>query len=55
MAFKTEDEALSRLHRNNIKVNAKAIVVIKDTGLKLWSAIDYLCNHCKYIWVKETK
>lgn len=43
----TEQTAIDKLRQNGIPVRGKDIIA--DTaGLKLLSAIDYLCNHCGY-------
>ena len=52
--YLTEQEALSCLERNNVKHGFAGkdrlivkISVIRPVGLKVWSAIDCLLNHCR--------
>jgi hypothetical protein len=30
-------------------------ITIKRAGIRLWGAIDFLCNHCGYSFYKEEK
>ena len=53
--FLNEGDAISRLSRNGIKINGKNIPVGENVGLKMWSAIDYLCYNFGFTWTKERK
>lgn len=50
----TEDSAVSKLRAHGIEVKGSQIT-LKRCGIGLWGAIDYLCNHCKYHFLKEEK
>lgn len=49
--------AKKRLSRNGIKVTAAFIKLGAEqlVGIKLWGAIDYLVNHCNFVWTREIK
>jgi hypothetical protein len=40
------------ISRNGGKVGA-ASVHAKNPGLKVLGAIDYLCNYCGFVWVRQ--
>lgn len=49
--------AIKRLARNGVKVRSTTITLGVDqmVGIKLWGAIDYLCNHCNFVWVRKER
>jgi hypothetical protein len=50
----TEATAKALLKRHGLEIKGKAIT-LKRAGIKLWGAIDYLCNNHKYTYMKEEK
>ena len=50
----TEQTAKALLVAHGIKFEGHSMTV-KRCGIKLWGAIDYLCNTHKYSYYKETK
>jgi hypothetical protein len=50
----TEETAKSCLKRAGIDVKGRQLT-LKRAGLKVWGAIDYLCNHHQYSYMKESK
>lgn len=54
MANKWEEKtARACLVRNGINVKGRQITLsVKGVGIKVWGAIDYLCNEHKYSYMK---
>jgi len=54
---KNERIALRSLLRKRIKVKQRTILIPATAlvGIKMWKAIDCLCNYFGYSWAKEEK
>ena len=49
----SKEEAISYLNVNGVGVNEKVITSPSGLkGLKSCSAVDYLVNHCGYVWLR---
>lgn len=50
-----EMTAVSMCSRNGVKVavHSKVISEAKNSGIRVWGAIDYLVNHCGYSLVRS--
>lgn len=49
----TEEKAIKSLRDNKAIVQGKSIAVTRETGIRLWGAVDYLCRVHGYRWVKQ--
>jgi hypothetical protein len=55
MAMKyDESSARMRLRDNGISTDGKVIEISRgnNVGIRLWGAIDFLCNYCGFSWRK---
>ena len=50
----TEQTAKAKLIAHGIKFDGR-IIKLKRCGIRLWGAIDYLCNSHKYSYMKEER